>query len=386
MNTFLKKGLYCALLVGGLSLIGISAANAAEAPSTTGADADGIVSGSQVVTDLVAPITLTGNAISVLGDSSAGQSSPTTPATTDAAAAGLAPTTSGADGVASGTQAVLATDAPVTVSGNAISVLGDSSSTGSDTTPVPATQPAASTANPTTTGTNSLLGATQVVTVVTAPIVADGNAISVIGDSSSTGESTAPTNGASTTTQAPTTTGSNSRLGGTQFLANLSMPVTAQNNAISVAGDSDSEGATNASSNPGWATGSTSPTTTGTDSFLGGSQAVPLVALPISVSDNAVSLVGDSSAIAPTEASPTSTTGTQPVMLVGTNSYTRSTGNSSLAALRLTPLFGSTLANSTLATTGTKPLPFLAVGLLLAMAGLGLAGRSLVARSLIIAA
>ncbi|WP_105035438.1 hypothetical protein [Cryobacterium aureum] len=52
MKTVIKKGLYCALLVGGLSLIGISAANAAEAPNTTGAD--GIVSGDQVVTDLVA--------------------------------------------------------------------------------------------------------------------------------------------------------------------------------------------------------------------------------------------------------------------------------------------------------------------------------------------
>ena len=39
--------------------------------------------------------------------------------------------TSGQDGTASGTQALLGVDLPVTVGGNGISVLGDSSSTGS---------------------------------------------------------------------------------------------------------------------------------------------------------------------------------------------------------------------------------------------------------------
>ena len=155
-----------------------------------------------------------------------------------------------------------------------------------------------------------------------------------------------PQRGGVTDLVAPTTTGSNSTLGGTQILANLAAPVTVQGNAISVGGGSKSEGATNASSTPGGATASVASTTTGTDSFLGGTQVVPLT-------------------------------------LLGTDSSARGTGNSSVAALRLTPLFGSTLAGSTLASTGTTPLPFLALGLLFALAGLGLAGRGLIARGLI---
>ncbi|WP_161498969.1 hypothetical protein [Cryobacterium aureum] len=46
-------------------------------------------------------------------------------------------------------------------------------------------------------------------------------------------------------------------------------------------------------------------------------------------------------------------------------------------------MFGSTPAGSTLASTGTTPLPFLALGLLLALPGLGLSGRGLIGRGLI---
>ena len=41
--------------------------------------------------------------------------------------------TDGSDGILSGTQALLGIDLPITVGGNAISVLGDSSSSGSST-------------------------------------------------------------------------------------------------------------------------------------------------------------------------------------------------------------------------------------------------------------
>src|SRR5918998_1732037 len=100
MNSHVKKGLYCALLVGGFSLLGIGAANAAD---TSGEDA--LASGTQAASDIAAPVTLDGNAISVLGDSSTTGSSDGS-ATTGAPASAAEPTTSGSDGTASGTQAV----------------------------------------------------------------------------------------------------------------------------------------------------------------------------------------------------------------------------------------------------------------------------------------
>nr|WP_277871816.1 chaplin family protein [Cryobacterium ruanii] len=72
------------------------AARAAEAPSTSGSD--GIASGTQVVSDVAAPVALSGNTISVLGDSSARQdttAAPAAPTALDAAPLGLAPTTTG---------------------------------------------------------------------------------------------------------------------------------------------------------------------------------------------------------------------------------------------------------------------------------------------------
>ena len=377
MNTFIKKGLYCALLVGGLSLIGISAANAAEAPSTSGSD--GNVSGSQIVSDVAAPVTLTGNAISVLGDSSVNQDSTAPPSESGTAPLGFAPTTTGSDGIVSGTQVAPTADAPVTVSDNAVSVLGDSSTTGSNSgTAAPTVQPAAE--SPTTTGTDSVLGGTQVAPVVTAPIVAEGNAISVIGDSTSTGGESTPTSGASTTDASPTTNGSDSTLGGSQVLTNLSAPVTVQGNAISVLGDSDSAGATR--SNPATTTGATAASTSGNDSRVGGTQIAPLLAVPVSLSSNAATVFGDSSLtdwstgnVSSVRTGSTLTAAATPapaasVSIRGDAAASVGTENSSPAALNMTPLFGSTLANA-----GTSAFPFLALGLLLALAGLGLVLR-----------
>ena len=322
MNTFIKKGLYCALLVGGLSLIGISAANAAEAPSTSGSD--GNVSGSQIVSDVAAPVTLTGNAISVLGDSSVNQDSTAPPSESGTAPLGFAPTTTGSDGIVSGTQVAPTADAPVTVSDNAVSVLGDSSTAGSNSgTAAPTVQPAAE--SPTTTGTDSVLGGTQVAPVVTAPIVAEGNAISVLGDSDSAGATMS--NPATTTgATAASTSGNDSRVGGTQIAPLLAVPVSLSSNAATVFGDS---------SLTDWSTGNVSSARTGSTLTAA---ATPAPAASVSIRGDAAASVG--------------------------------TENSSPAALNMTPLFGSTLANA-----GTSAFPFLALGLLLALAGLGLVLR-----------
>ncbi len=63
MRTFIKRALWGALIAGGVTLLGATAANAAE---TTGDD--GLLSGTQVETAITAPISVVNNAISVLGD------------------------------------------------------------------------------------------------------------------------------------------------------------------------------------------------------------------------------------------------------------------------------------------------------------------------------
>ena len=63
MNKYVSRGLWFALFVGGLTLGGTAAANAA---TTSGAD--GTVSGTQVAPSVDTPVSLGGNAIAVLGD------------------------------------------------------------------------------------------------------------------------------------------------------------------------------------------------------------------------------------------------------------------------------------------------------------------------------
>ena len=72
---------------------------------------------------ITAPIAVTGNGISLLGDSTVLQGSANAP-TTGAPAPGL--TTSGDDGILGGTQVLLPITAPITIGGNGISLIGDS--------------------------------------------------------------------------------------------------------------------------------------------------------------------------------------------------------------------------------------------------------------------
>ena len=88
-------------------------------------------------------------------------------------------TTSGDDGTGSGSQAVIGLNLPITVGGNAISVLGNSSSAGSSAAPTSG----GSAPSGNTNGNTSLLGGTQALVDAHAPVTVSGNAISVIGDS-----------------------------------------------------------------------------------------------------------------------------------------------------------------------------------------------------------
>jgi hypothetical protein len=139
-----------------------------------------------------------------------------------------------------------------------------------------------------------VLGGTQGVLGIDIPAVVSGNAISVLGDSSSTGSSFAGSNGAgSSGSGSATTSGEDSTLGGSQVVGDAAVPVTVSGNAISVLGDSSSSSATAA----GMSGSGSSPsgTTTGENALLGGTQVVGDAAVPVTVGGNAISVLGDSS-------------------------------------------------------------------------------------------
>ncbi|WP_409047732.1 hypothetical protein AB2L57_17630 [Microbacterium sp. HA-8] len=301
MHTFIKRALLGAFIGGGIAVLGAGVAHAAD---TTGDD--GLLSGTQALLGVEAPLTIGGNAISVLGDSSsadAGTTAPAPPAPTPA------DSTSGDGGAGSGTQALVTVSVPVTVAGNGISVLGDSASTGAQTAAptAPAEPTTTDTASPTTSGEDAIAGGTQAIAPITAPVTVGGNAISVIGDSGTDRSSTGGAGvggtgvgGTGPSGSAPITAGDDSILSGTQVAAAVAAPVTVGGNAVSVLGDSASSGATSGEAMPGSAgTDGSDPATSGADSILGGTQlSLPLVA-PVTVGGNSISVIGDSTTTEP---------------------------------------------------------------------------------------
>src|SRR5207248_2661624 len=115
MKTWVRKSLKVGILSAGFLLIGGAAANAA---STT--DNFGVLGGNQVQAPIQAPMSITGNAIGLLGSASASGS----------AGAGASGGASGAGstgdnfGIGSGNQVTPVINVPVDVCGNAVSLLG----------------------------------------------------------------------------------------------------------------------------------------------------------------------------------------------------------------------------------------------------------------------
>jgi len=276
MNKIVSRGLWGVLFVAGLSVLGATAANAAE---TTGGE--GTASGTQGVVSLGSPISVGGNAISLLGDaSSTGASSTTastTPASDGAASDSMSgPTTSGDSALASGTQAVVNGVLPIAAGGNAISVLGDSDSSGSSVGTTSGTAAPADGAA-TTTGVSGTASGTQLLPSATAPVGVSGNAISILGDansndsnatgSGSTGAESTGTDSTGTdstgtesgsTARAATTSGQAGTLSGTQLAPAMAAPIGLSGNAISILGDSDTT-ETTAVADPGTPTVPTTP-------------------------------------------------------------------------------------------------------------------------------
>ena len=286
MRPTMRRGLQIALVLGGA----IFCSAQAQADDTTGLDS--VLGGNQAVVVIEAPVTVSGNAVSVIGDSSSADSD--TSATSGSGHSDGAGTssTSGEDSVAGGNQVAAPVGAPVTVSGNAVSVIGDSKSSDSEAS-VETGSDADAESESTTSGEDSIGGGTQVVSPADITVTVGGNAVSVIGDSHSEGSTTAVTGGGTGTGDA-STSGEDSLLGGNQVLAPITAPVTVGGNAVSVIGDSHSEASSTGVTSGGEGSGTGDASTSGEDSLLGGNQVMAPITAPVTVGGNAVSVVGDS--------------------------------------------------------------------------------------------
>src|SRR5690606_18317983 len=284
MHRNIKRALLGVLIGGGISLLGPVAAQAAE----TSGD-DGIGSGTQALIDVDLPVTVAGNALSLLGDAlSSGATTSAPPAQPTATSSSA--TTSGAGGLLSGTQGIISVSVPVTVGGNAISVVGDSTTTDATTQSAPASS-GGDGVQAVTSGSDAVASGTQVVAPISVPVTIGGNAISLIGDSTTTD---AVTTGATDTTipSAACSDSEQSTLGATQLNAPISVPGTIGGNAITPAGDSTTTAAAPTVA-PG-TTGRIPPTTGGGQSSLGVSPPVAPISVPVTIGGNAISLIGDS--------------------------------------------------------------------------------------------
>src|SRR3954467_2205407 len=128
MHRFVRRALCAAGLAGGTVLLGIGLAEAASAdgnngPVTTGES--GILSGNQTGVGVKAPVNVSGNQVTVIGQDNHATSTGAASAPTPAAGSTTGgPTPSGFHGIGSGNQTAVHALAPVNVSGNQVTVIG----------------------------------------------------------------------------------------------------------------------------------------------------------------------------------------------------------------------------------------------------------------------
>ena len=362
MNKLVSRGLWTILATGGFMALGVGIAHA----DTTTDGTESIGSGNQGILGISVPITVSGNSISLLGNSSSSGSTTTVSSSAPATTA----TTSGLGSLLGGNQLLAGLGIPVTISGNSISVIGNSSTSGATVntgTAGTASAPA------TTSGAGGIAAGNQAGAGISLPITVSGNAVSVIGNSTSTGSRTVVgTPGASG--QPATTSGIGSLLGGNQLLGSVAAPITIAGNAISGIGDATSTGSVTTVST-GAPAGSA--VTSGLGSLLGGNQLLLGIALPITLSGNAVSVIGDAVTV-------------RPIVIVGPPVVDPPVDNppvdnppvddTDTPRTIVTPLV-TTASISTLAFTGATGLELLGLlALALIVVGLLLAVRSQVAR------
>ena len=314
MHAWVRRALCAAGLAGGTVLLGIGLAEAASAddgPVTTGESA--ILSGNQAGVDADAPINLSGNQVTAIGQ---GNTSTSTSGASTAADDSGSPTTSGEDGIGSGNQVDVDADAPVNASGNQVTVIGqdnESSSVGGATTGGSGD----GAGDPTTTGEDGIGSGNQLGLDADAPINLSGNQVTVIGqDNQSTALGGATTGGSSGGSAdgpgaGPTTTGEGGLLSGNQALVGLEIPVNVSGDQVTVIGQDNTLQSLGGSTTEGSGSsgGPGTMTTSGEDGLLSGNQLPIGVQVPVGATGDQVTVVGQDNELTSTGGSSTGTTG-----------------------------------------------------------------------------
>jgi ChpA-C len=146
-----------------------------------------------------------------------------------AAFAATGPTTSGNGAVASGNQVIIPITIPINVCGNAVALLGASTAVCDGGASVTGTS---STGSQHTSGTGSVLSGNQVTAPIKAPVDMCGNAVN--GKAHCVGGATV--RGAGTNAGRPVTSGNGSVASGNQVVAPITAPVNVCGNSVAVLG------------------------------------------------------------------------------------------------------------------------------------------------------
>jgi hypothetical protein len=147
-----------------------------------------------------------------------------------AAFAATGPTTSGNGSVASGNQVIIPINIPIDVCGNAVALLGASTATCTGGASVTGTS---STGSEHTSGTGSVLSGNQVTAPIKAPVDLCGNAVN--GKAHCLGGATVRRT-AGTSAGTPVTSGNGSVASGNQVIAPITAPVNVCGNSVAVLG------------------------------------------------------------------------------------------------------------------------------------------------------
>src|SRR6266571_3168446 len=248
MKTWVRKSLKVGILSAGFLLIGGAAANAAST-----ADNFGVLGGNQVQAPIQAPISVTGNAIGLLGSASATSHGGASGTAGGAAAAG---STSDNFGIGSGNQAGVSLLAPVSVAGNAIGGLGSANATATGSGAGAGSAMLSPNATGTSSGNFGILGGNQVHAPVQVPISITGNSIGLLGTASAASHgANGATAGGGAGAGAAGGTSDNFGIGsGNQVIPVLLIPIEVCGNGIAVLGTGDAACGAGAG-NAGYGTG-----------------------------------------------------------------------------------------------------------------------------------
>jgi LPXTG-motif cell wall-anchored protein len=269
--------------------------------TTDGSAANG--SGNQTDAQAVAPVHVSDNQVTVIGN---GQVADVQPGDNGADVSGApesgaggsgGDTTDGTNGTGSGNQTGVGALVPVDASGNQVTVIGNGNQ--SETCPTQGGSGGTSGAD-STDGGNGTIAGHQTDAAATAPLNGTGNHVTVIGDgnssSSTEGDSTSATG--TTTGSGNTTDGSDGNGSGNQTEPVVRAPLDTGDNQVTVIGDGNTSQTAGDQSAP---TGSGGSTTDGSGGTGSGNQTAPGVEAPVSTSGNQVTILGDGNAQRDTE-------------------------------------------------------------------------------------